>query len=357
MQQIVGEADPGDYRLRAERIYSWVLEHIDNNDDLFSQAAVMLRARAGNRARVLHYMLGLAGVPSRWPWSAAASSDLTPINMADGDTYEHLLVTYEDVSGPVWLFTVERYAPFALSSLRSCAANPRSCSPPARRKTRVPRRPGQRRPAPARLRRHPRARTAAPTSTPSKPCAASAPSPGAASSKHPAPELNQKFEETTSRDSCPAPSLKTLHISGRNKQPRASSSSTASTSPARQTGRQRLGAPRDPRDQPVAELRARWRSARPTSSSRSPMDVESPCGSTCPRASRAAIAAAGEASSRARRQAELHDDCALEDSTVIIDKTLDLPIMRVPQAQYAAFAGFCRAVDVAEAKEMVVKLP
>src|SRR6185295_1453023 len=27
VQQIVGEADPGDYRLRAERIYSWVLEH------------------------------------------------------------------------------------------------------------------------------------------------------------------------------------------------------------------------------------------------------------------------------------------------------------------------------------------
>ena len=47
----------------------------------------------------------------------------------------------------------------------------------------------------------------------------------------------------------------------------------------------------------------------------------------------------------------------VEDATIIIDKTLDLPIMRVTQGQYPTFAGWCRMVDLAEAKELVVKLP
>ena len=111
-QQIVGEADPADFALRAHRLYSWVLEHIDNNDDLFSQAAVMLRSRSGNRARVLHYMLGLAGIPSRLALVRSAGGDAIASAMADGDTYEHLLVTYEDGKQPIWLFTVERDAPF-----------------------------------------------------------------------------------------------------------------------------------------------------------------------------------------------------------------------------------------------------
>ena len=57
---------------RARRLYAWVLEHIENNDDMFSQAAVMLRARSGNRARVLHYMLGTRrGCRRAWLWCAA----------------------------------------------------------------------------------------------------------------------------------------------------------------------------------------------------------------------------------------------------------------------------------------------
>jgi hypothetical protein len=89
-----------------------VLEHVDNNDDVFSQASVMLRARAGNRARVLRYMFSLAGVPATLGLVRSAAADNVQSELADDDTYEHLLVMFQSPRGPVWLFTVERYAPF-----------------------------------------------------------------------------------------------------------------------------------------------------------------------------------------------------------------------------------------------------
>jgi cellulose synthase operon protein C len=110
--EIVGEAAPGDVRLRAERLYAWVLQNIDNNNDVFSQAALMLRAKAGNRARVLHYLLGLAGVPSQLALSRNFTGDVTPSEMADADTYDQLLVRVDATPEPIWLFTVERWAPF-----------------------------------------------------------------------------------------------------------------------------------------------------------------------------------------------------------------------------------------------------
>jgi hypothetical protein len=112
VQQVVGDADPSDVQSRAERLYTWVLAHVDNNDDVFSQASVMLRARAGNRARVLRYMLGLAGVPATLGLVRSSAGDNTPSTLADEDTFEHLLVAYQAARGPVWLFTVERDAPF-----------------------------------------------------------------------------------------------------------------------------------------------------------------------------------------------------------------------------------------------------
>jgi tetratricopeptide (TPR) repeat protein len=111
-RRVVGDAAPGDRELRAKRLYAWVLENIENDEDVFSQAALMLRARSGSRARVLHYLLELAGVPAELALVRSASADATPSDMADTDTYEHLLVTYEGKQGRVWLFTVERYAPF-----------------------------------------------------------------------------------------------------------------------------------------------------------------------------------------------------------------------------------------------------
>ncbi len=115
-RQIVGEAAPNDYRLRAERLYNWVLANVENNNDVFSQAALMLRAKAGNRARVLHYLLTLAGVPSKLGLARNVAGDVTESEMADADTYDHLLVRVDvgqvGHTQQLWLFTVERWAPF-----------------------------------------------------------------------------------------------------------------------------------------------------------------------------------------------------------------------------------------------------
>jgi Tfp pilus assembly protein PilF len=112
-QRIVGDAKPTDRRLRAQRLYHWVLANIENDEDVFSQAAIMLRARSGSRARVLHYLLELVGVPAELALARSASADATPSDMADTDTYEHLLVAFQNERNErTWLFTVERYAPF-----------------------------------------------------------------------------------------------------------------------------------------------------------------------------------------------------------------------------------------------------
>ena len=267
VQQIVGEADPGDYRMRAERIYAWVLEHIDNNDDLFSQAAVMLRARGGNRARVLHYMLALAGVPSRLALVRAASNDLTPSNMADGDTYEHLLVTYEDVKGPVWLFTVERDAPFGYippllrgqPALMLTAGAPKKMVPPGA--------------ADADLRQVVFDVTLAKDGSAHVDAVETLRGIGAVTWRSeleaiPAPELNQKFEEEYVGRLLPGAKLTSLYISGREQA--AQTTQLQYGFDLNQLGRKVGKAGPSPRSWRPTSRRTspRWISARPTSSSR-----------------------------------------------------------------------------------------
>jgi hypothetical protein len=71
----------------------------------------MMRARSGNRARVLRYLLGLIDVRAELALVRAASADNTRSEMADGDTYEHVLVRAQVGGEPLWLFTAERHAP------------------------------------------------------------------------------------------------------------------------------------------------------------------------------------------------------------------------------------------------------
>jgi tetratricopeptide (TPR) repeat protein len=111
-REIVGDAAATDYRLRAERLYGWVLANIENSNEVFSQAALMLRAKAGNRARVLNYLLGLAGVPTQLALARSYGSDSVVSDMADADTYDHLLIRVDTKPEPIWLFTNERWAPF-----------------------------------------------------------------------------------------------------------------------------------------------------------------------------------------------------------------------------------------------------
>jgi tetratricopeptide (TPR) repeat protein len=108
---IVGEAAPTDHLLRAQRLYYWVLENIEDDAQIFGQAALMVRARSGNRARALHYMLGLAGVSAQLALARSKGADATVTDTADPDTYAFLVIRIEG-SSPTWLSTVDRWAPF-----------------------------------------------------------------------------------------------------------------------------------------------------------------------------------------------------------------------------------------------------
>lgn len=112
VRDIVGDAAPGDHALRARRLYSWVLENIENNKDVFSQAAVMLRAHTGSRARILHYLLGLAGVPSTLALARSFGADQTPSEVPDSGAYDFLMLRVGEGPGAAWLYTVERGAPY-----------------------------------------------------------------------------------------------------------------------------------------------------------------------------------------------------------------------------------------------------
>jgi hypothetical protein len=46
----------------------------------------------------------------------------------------------------------------------------------------------------------------------------------------------------------------------------------------------------------------------------------------------------------------------MEGDTLIVERALYVPAMRVTPANYPAFASFCQMVDAAEAKELVVQL-
>lgn len=111
-QRIVGEAGVADYGLRAERIYAYVLDEIEHDDDLLSQAAIMVRAGRGNRARVMHYLLRLAGVPADLVLVRGADFDQTQSDLPDLGTYEHLLVRVGGAKLPTYLFAPETHAPF-----------------------------------------------------------------------------------------------------------------------------------------------------------------------------------------------------------------------------------------------------
>jgi len=111
-RDIVADVPEDDPLGRAEKLYAWVLEHVENNKDVFSQAAVMLRAHTGNRARILHYLLGLVDVPAQLALVRSLASDNTKSDVPDTNTYDFLMVRAGEGSEAVWLYTVERGAPF-----------------------------------------------------------------------------------------------------------------------------------------------------------------------------------------------------------------------------------------------------
>lgn len=97
---------------KARKLYYWVLEHIENNNDVFGIAPIMLATRTGNRTRVLHYLLGLIGVESELLLVRGANEDQTRSDVADEDTYNNLVMRV----GETYLVTSARGTPYGYIS-------------------------------------------------------------------------------------------------------------------------------------------------------------------------------------------------------------------------------------------------
>jgi hypothetical protein len=355
-QQIVGDADPADYRRRAERLYAWVLEHIENNDDLFSQAAVMLRSRSGNRARVLSYMLKLAGVPAKLALVRSATADTVPSEMADGDTYEHLLVTFSDARGPCWLFTVERFAPFGYVPplLRG---QPALLLTPGVERTNVPAGVlGQD------LRHIELEIAVAKDGSAHVNAVETVRGFGAVSWRSelesvPAAELDHRFGEDYVARLLPGAQLTSLHITGREQEAESIKLEYSFT----------LGALGRPAGESwalppmlashLAQSYAQLGQRTTDELLPSPVEMEVvlkvhlPSGVTRPSLGEPVQLQAAIAG-RPKYAMTSH----VQNDTLVIERALELPAMRIAKKDYTAFAAFCRLVDLAESKELLVKL-
>ena len=97
---------------RAEKLYRFVIDEIEPTEDVFGLSAAMLAARTGSRERVLRYMLGLAGITSELALVRGAEADHLDGALPDPDTYGHLAVRIQTEKGPVWAHTGARHTPF-----------------------------------------------------------------------------------------------------------------------------------------------------------------------------------------------------------------------------------------------------
>lgn len=108
---------------KARTIYRWVLFNVEDTNNFFGVAPVMLASRAGNRARVLHYLFQLADVPSELVLVRDLSADQTRSDVADEGTYQNLLVRLPTIGGErersqggTLVMTGARFSPFGYVS-------------------------------------------------------------------------------------------------------------------------------------------------------------------------------------------------------------------------------------------------
>ncbi|HHH29861.1 MAG TPA: DUF3857 domain-containing protein [Polyangiaceae bacterium] len=109
---IIGDDRRATVEQRAARLRSWVLENVENNADVFGLAPAMLAARAGNRTRVLHYLLRLAGIEAELALARSYAADATHAELPDDDTYQNLIVRMRGSDGWRWLHAGAHGAPF-----------------------------------------------------------------------------------------------------------------------------------------------------------------------------------------------------------------------------------------------------
>ncbi len=112
VQRIIGDAAKAPASVRAARLYRWVTEQVEATQDVFGVAPAMLASRTGNRDRILHYMLKLAGIDSELALVRGADGDHSKALLPDPETYGYLLLRLQTEKGTTWLHTGTRNTPF-----------------------------------------------------------------------------------------------------------------------------------------------------------------------------------------------------------------------------------------------------
>lgn len=114
-REISGEAGSS-VEQRAQRIYHWVLENIEDTSDVFGQAAPMLSARTGSRSRLYVYLLGLVGIDADLAIVRSYAFDSTESQVPDDDTYGDVAIRVQGSTGPIWVETGMRRSAFGTLS-------------------------------------------------------------------------------------------------------------------------------------------------------------------------------------------------------------------------------------------------
>jgi cellulose synthase operon protein C len=111
--RVLGDARGADDMTKARLLYHWVLKNVEDTNEVFGQAAPMLAARTGERHRVLRYLLSLVGVRSSLVLARSMASDQVRSEVADEELYPNLLLVLEPRGArPVFLYLGQRGAPF-----------------------------------------------------------------------------------------------------------------------------------------------------------------------------------------------------------------------------------------------------
>jgi hypothetical protein len=354
VRQILGELRDAPALRRARRLYGWVLENIENSGDVFGLAPAMLAQRNGNRARVLHYLLGLAGVPSQLVATRSARADATDSPLPDEDTYQFLLVMLTVEDEPIFLSPVETGTPFGyLPPL--LRGQPGVVLAPGAPRVVTPRSP-----LGADARQVEIAVELAGDGSAEVEVVETVHGEGAIAWRRdlegiPAATLEQRFEEGYVAQLIPGARLRSLRITGRTerRRPLVLEYSFEVNALGRRAG-DRWMVPGILPSQLTLQY-ARIASRTTTQLVANPVHCDTririrrPPGASSPPLFDD-VSLSGPHGARFELEASRRGD------TTIVERRLRLPVMRVTPAEYADFAQFCRSTDEAEAQEMAFAL-
>jgi lipopolysaccharide biosynthesis regulator YciM len=112
VKQLLGDARNAPASVRAQKLFRFVSDEIEPNEEVFGLAPAMLAARTGSRERVLRYVLSLAGVESELALVRGLEADHSSAALPDPETFGYLVLRVATEKGPMWLHAGARHAPF-----------------------------------------------------------------------------------------------------------------------------------------------------------------------------------------------------------------------------------------------------